>query len=409
MENVNQKENKNKNKEPNNRLLMYMHAGSGNHGCEAIVRGLCEVLSDVDIDIDVLSHKPEEDTRYDLDEVCNVIATKHAEKSIITKTWFYTLRKILGNADALMQYTYSGAKPLNKYPMAISIGGDNYCYEDALFGLFSANHMFEQIGVLTALVGCSIEPSLLSRIDVIEDLRRYSIIVARESITYNALCEKLDNSKVFLAPDPAFALRPKECKLPERFVPGHTIAINVSPMILNYESSKSKGITISNYEKLVKTILEETEDMVLLVPHVITASSDDRKAINILFDKVRDYSDRIIIAEDHQAEELKYIISKCRLLIAARTHATIAAYSTCVPTLVVGYSVKSRGIAMDLFGTTEGYVLPVQELTTPDDLSEAYRRFEETAMQQKKVLQERIPSVIDETRKIKEYLYNYIR
>jgi len=48
--------------------------------------------------------------------------------------------------------------------------------------------------------------------------------------------------------------------------------------------------------------------------------------------------------------------------VGARTHSTIAAYSTCVPTIVLGYSIKSRGIALDLFGTTENYVLPVQEL-----------------------------------------------
>ena len=50
------------------------------------------------------------------------------------------------------------------------------------------------------------------------------------------------------------------------------------------------------------------------------------------------------------------------MFIGARTHATIAAYSSCVPTLVVGYSIKARGIAKDLFGTDEGYVLPVQAL-----------------------------------------------
>ena len=58
--------------------------------------------------------------------------------------------------------------------------------------------------------------------------------------------------------------------------------------------------------------------------------------------------------------------------MGARTHATIAAYSTCVPTLVVGYSVKARGIARDLFGTEDGYVLPVQELSAPDQLSKSF-------------------------------------
>ena len=68
----------------------------------------------------------------------------------------------------------------------------------------------------------------------------------------------------------------------------------------------------------------------------------------------------------------KGYISRCRMFIGARTHATIAAYSTCVPTLVLGYSVKSKGIARDIFGTEEHYVLPVQELRNPDELADGF-------------------------------------
>ena len=36
------------------------------------------------------------------------------------------------------------------------------------------------------------------------------------------------------------------------------------------------------------------------------------------------------------------------MYIGARTHAVISAYATCVPTIALGYSIKSRGIAKDL-------------------------------------------------------------
>ena len=70
--------------------------------------------------------------------------------------------------------------------------------------------------------------------------------------------------------------------------------------------------------------------------------------------------------------KIKYVISKCRAFIGARTHATIAAYSSMVPTLVVGYSVKAKGIAQDIFGTWENYVLPVQTLLSPEELIGAF-------------------------------------
>ena len=60
------------------------------------------------------------------------------------------------------------------------------------------------------------------------------------------------------------------------------------------------------------------------------------------------------------------------MFVGARTHATIAAYSSCVPTLGVGYSVKARGIARDLFGTEDNYVLPVQTLKKENQLTDAF-------------------------------------
>ena len=56
---------------------------------------------------------------------------------------------------------------------------------------------------------------------------------------------------------------------------------------------------------------------------------------------------RVMLVQDCNCEELKGYISRCRFFIGARTHATIAAYSSQVPTLVVGYSVKAKGIAKD--------------------------------------------------------------
>ena len=43
-----------------------------------------------------------------------------------------------------------------------------------------------------------------------------------------------------------------------------------------------------------------------------------------------------------------------------------------MPTRVCGSSVKARGIATDLFGSSEGYVVPVQGLEREDALAEAF-------------------------------------
>ena len=124
--------------------------------------------------------------------------------------------------------------------------------------------------------------------------------------------------------------------------------------------------------QVIRHILEDKRDLcVALIPHVVWKSNDDRGPLTELYNEFKD-TGRVILVEDASAEELKGIISACRIFIGARTHSTIAAYSTCVPTLVLGYSVKSRGIARDLFGTDENYVVPVQKLATEEDLVKAF-------------------------------------
>ena len=107
--------------------------------------------------------------------------------------------------------------------------------------------------------------------------------------------------------------------------------------------------------------------------------------------------------------QLKYIISQCRLFIGARTHATIAAYSTFVPTLVIGYSVKSRGIAADLFGTEENYVLPIQAIRADTDLIGAYDWLEAHAVEIGQHLRNVIPAYQDKARMGKSYLDELVK
>ena len=44
----------------------------------------------------------------------------------------------------------------------------------------------------------------------------------------------------------------------------------------------------------------------------------------------------------------------------------------CTNIEVVGYSIKAKGIAKDIFGTYKNYVIPVQSLNNENDLIEAF-------------------------------------
>ena len=111
---------------------------------------------------------------------------------------------------------------------------------------------------------------------------------------------------------------------------------------------------------------------IALIPHVIWENNNDLEPLTHLYNEFKDTGRVCLINKLYNAMELKGIISQCRFMVAARTHASIAAYSTQVPTLVIGYSVKAKGIARDIFGTEEGYVVPVQGLQHKDDLTNAF-------------------------------------
>ena len=71
---------------------------------------------------------------------------------------------------------------------------------------------------------------------------------------------------------------------------------------------------------------------------------------------------RLVDARSWSSRHLKFLISRLRAFIGARTHATIAGMSRSVPTISIGYSVKARGINLDVFGTDK-WVIDHKTLT----------------------------------------------
>ena len=371
------------------KIILYAHGGSGNHGCEAIVRTTAEMFRDYEKIL--ISAAPEEDRIYGIDKLCRLIKDiQPYQKASFDFVSAYLALKLRHNYIPLDKLDYKkSASEAEKGDLALSVGGDNYCYAD-ITKYIMLHDIFLDRGAKTVLWGCSVEPELLSQENVAKDIARYSLITARETISYEAL--KKVNPNTVLVSDPAFTLETVVPELPKDFEAGNTVGINLSPLVKN--SEKVRGITVSNYKKLISYLLENTDMKIALIPHVIWKDNDDREALAELksfFPK----ESRIITVPDMDCRKLKGIISKCRFFVGARTHATIAAYSSCVPTLVVGYSVKARGIARDIFGDEAGYVLPVQKLQAESDLTDAFLGI----AKQETEIKERLQSVIPEYKK----------
>lgn len=351
---------------------MYGHGGSGNRGCEAIVRTTSALLKNAcgrDTYIRVSSGAPEEDLQANIPDVDAVMDSGSRWPATSMVRWGRAALWRLMRSPS-QHYILSNLRTLHwarRADLCLAVGGDNYCYDPVEIH-YALNRLLRRRCHRMVFWGCSIEPGRIDR-PMREDLQGFDLITARESITFAALKEHgAENVQMF--PDPAFTLAEERLPLPAGWREGQMVGVNLSPLVERYERRSSGAL--SACAELIRHILERTNCGVVLVPHVLWSYSDDRQPLHQLEREFQSDGRVVMLPDGLTAPQVKGYISRCRYFVGARTHATIAAYSTGVPTLVLGYSVKARGIARDLFGSEKGLVLPVQELDNSRQLVDLF-------------------------------------
>ena len=345
---------------------LYAHGGSGNHGCEALVRSTIKFLGNQEYIL--FSEKPDDDLHYHLDEVACIMPSQNNIPQGLAYFLYATLFKISKNENVYYHYLYRQFREKSKnIDIAFAIGGDNYCYNGFTERFAVLNKALARNGIPTVLWGCSIDSERINRI-LLDDLHRYKYITARESITYETL-KRLGFNNVKFMPDTAFLLDSKEVTLPDGFIPDNSVGLNISPLIIKHEHTA--GIIIRGCRQLIQYILDNTDMSIILLPHVVWQENNDLEPLTELY-RYYSHTGRVVMIDDDDAMTLKGYIKRCRFLIAARTHVAIAGYSSAVPTLTLGYSVKSKGIATDLFGTSDNYVLPVYDIIDVNQLTNSF-------------------------------------
>lgn len=340
------------------KFLLYGHGGAYNHGAEAIVRSTVKLIKAVEPDSEIMlsTHFKNQDLKFEMpvDSYCE----RNMEYVELDKN-----SRGKGKYDKLIyKQTLDNISPDT---VCLSIGGDNYCYPNWRRWKVIHEKAVKE-GARSILWSCSIEPSMLCD-EMLDTLRTHSLITARESITYNSLLEKgLEN--VVLCSDVAFLLEKDEVKLPDNFIEGNTVGINLSPLIVRREYSK--GIIVQNVLRVIDYVINNTDMNIALIPHVVMPMDNDYELLNELYKSI-DKKERICLISDKlSAAQYKYIISRCRFAIFSRTHAAIAGYSSCVPILALGYSVKAEGIAHDL--GCEDFVVPLDRFIEETILEKSF-------------------------------------
>ena len=383
----------------NKKIYLYGNGSFLNKGCEAIVRGSVRIINNSlkDYEYISISDNPKYDKKMNIDRISENLNILKGYNTINR-----ILNKLTKNNKILTKIKLKNVnESLDETDLCISLGGDNYCYKKNYYLMQQNKDIHSKFNKKTVLWGCSIDINNIDN-DIVEDMKRYNLITVRETISQSNLKEKGIYENVKLVSDPAFVMKKTEVALPKEWQEGNTIGINLSPMILN--NSKNVNETYNTFIEFIKYLLDNTKFVIALIPHVFFSNNNDYTLLKKIHDEINNSRLIIVGNENNTAEELKYIISKCKIFIGARTHATIAAYSTNVPTLVIGYSVKARGIAKDIFGEDKNYVLPVQELTDKNQLIKAYKFIEKNENLIKKHLEEFMPEYIDRAWKAGEYI-----
>lgn len=381
--------------------ILYAHGSAYNHGCEAIVRSTVSLLSLDKAHTILYSNRLEGDLHYHIDDIITVkpiMETPVAHNSLLGY-WYRALSHLHADHEKYY-YRYFGKKTFRYLyefgQAALSIGGDNYCYASAIDDLVTRNYWLTRKGFQTILWGASLSDTFLTP-TVIEDMNRYALITVREKASMELLEKHHVSTNIICAPDPAFSLPVQDTPWPDGKEHRNVVGINISPFVIELSASGQMGL--KNYTRLIQSILRETDWEIALIPHVVFPSNNNDILIaeRLLEQLHEGERDRIVqIGDGYNCCELKSLISKCRFFVGARTHSTIAAYSTGVPTIVVGYSEKATGIARDLFGTAEDHVCPVQTLTEESMLASAFEKLVAKEAWMRQYLQNTIPAYTEQ-------------
>lgn len=380
------------------KIVLYYHGGSKNRGCEAIVRSAIPIIRKQIPNAKIILASldaPSDQHIPDLDAIIDVSRVNIKKYSL---DWFinvFNVKILKSDNFAHQKQNQKLVDLIAKNDAFLSIGGDNYCYGEQPW-LYEINRCIKKANKKLVLWGASIGEEDLSA-DKIADFRNYDLILARETLTYEVLASKgLTNIK--LCADGAFTMSKDELPLPQGWQEGNTLGFNYSPLVFKMnESSKNAAFD------LIQHIIDTTDMTIALTPHVMIKGNDDSEVLAEFEAKFKASNRIVMIPNNLNAIQYKGYIARMRFFIGARTHATIAAYSNCVPTMVLGYSIKSKGIAKDLFGE-EKLVLGITEISNAAQLINKFEELKREELQIKEILKNRIPEIQKMSYKAGEYL-----
>lgn len=365
------------------RLYLAGQQHFGNRGCEALVRSTVSMLHAQFGSVEVLcpSVSPDLDAKqWPQAKDLGVRFVRSAPYPGKLRWWYRAVRGMPPLKSAWIPRSYplpaDIQSDVKQCDAVIQIGGDNISLDytpAGLIGNTAFSEMFMSRGIPNVLWAASVGP--FSKEPAIENymsgfLNRLKLVTIRETITADYLRDIGVVDNVRMVADPAFLLEPEPFDIDGIFPREQgngVLGLNLSPLVTQFGPARknSEGV-YSEIIDFVRTVIDRYGFSVLFIPHVDPLDGSLQKSdtgfMAPLVQRLAD--DRISLApRTLNAAQLKYLISQCRFFMGARTHSTIAGFSTGVPTASISYSIKARGLNKDIFDH-ERFVIPARDLTS---------------------------------------------
>lgn len=400
-------------------FLLVGTGSSLNRGCEAIVRGTVEILSKhyshAQFILSPFLRKMSDALKMETNERIEQRIPRSPYIDRFSMSWWKYRILLRAFPELLVRYKYGvQLEAMKESDCALQIGGDNYSLEYGIPNAFiQLDKALHSTGKPLILWGASVGPFTKNpEVEKMmkEHLARFSLICARESETVSYLSSIGIEKNVRLVADPAFLMQPEKPHLTDEllnFIGERPLGLNLSPLVGRYKTGNQKGQWVKEAAVCIESLIDSDTAPILLVPHAMDELNNDYEFMVEAVKNGPGWSDRLrILPPNLIAPEYKWCISKLRAFIGARTHSTIAALSSCIPTISIGYSMKARGINKDTYGYLD-WLISISELTQ-DALLTKVKELLSSEQSIRSELEKKVPEIKSRALSAGDYLAEFL-
>jgi len=414
------------------KFILTGNASYENRGCEAIARGTVKILDNVfgrdnkyifESRFETIeSYHNQQTNEYD-QRVKHVKFTKRNKKFIERLTLkslagkiSYKL-KIFGYFEDLNMQKRQHLEimeDLKDCTAALCVGGDNYSLDYGYPKRFTdTDDVIKSYKKPCIIWGASIGP--FTKYPGFEKcmarhLRKLDAILVREDCSLEYLNNIGVKDNVYRVSDPAFVMDPiKPADYDKLADLENSIGINLSPLMARYWTGENIDQWTEFCIRLIRQVSRKINKPIYLVPHVVlNERNNDYLFLKKIKDNIDDSKERIFLLDPiYSAAETKYIISKMAGFMGSRMHATIAAFSTLIPTVSMAYSIKALGLNREVFGDLS-YCITKDHLNNIDYIVDLLDTTIQDTKNIKSLMSNNIPKIRENAEKAGYILKNII-